>query len=318
MRFLGTLLSTALMITFLGSGIIPGTSQIAQAQDSSQKTHRFRLDDFNRRYILYTPQNANRLIGKRPLVLVIHGGGGKDRSMIKHSKERWNQLADQYGFYVAYPNAVDKIWDFGEGKISEELDERVNDLAYFGKVIDHVSARANIDPNRVFATGISRGGQASYYLACNMPERIRAIMPITMPLPDFMANECVKGPPVGIAIMNGTADPIVPYNGGQIKVFRKTRGLVRSTDATVQLWRARNKCSAQPSSTRFIDEKDDDTSVNITEWSDCRGAPVMLYRVNGGGHTWANGEQYLRERRIGKTTYEVDAADEGWKFFSRF
>lgn len=318
MRFLTSLVSSTLLTAALCSGAIPSTVQKAEAQAATQKTKRFRLQDYNRRYIFYTPRGADQLVGKRPLVVVLHGGGGKDRGMVKLTRERWNELADQHGFYVAYPNALDKMWDFGDGKISNELKRRVDDLAYFKAVIDDVSANGDIDQSRIFATGISRGGQASYYLACNMPERIRAVMPVTMPLPDFMGNDCKKGPPVGIAIMNGTADPLVPYDGGQIKVFRKTRGLVRSTDETVKLWRSRNKCSPRITATQSIDEKDDETSVDIFEWSDCRGAPVKLYRVNGGGHTWASGTQYLRERRIGKTSYEVDAADEGWKFFSQF
>ncbi|RZV37973.1 MAG: hypothetical protein EX271_11290, partial [Acidimicrobiales bacterium] len=193
MRFLTTLASVAFLTAAISSGAIPGTVPQAEAQAATQKTHRFTLEDYKRRYILYTPRGADRLAGDRPLVLVLHGGGGKDRGMVNVTKKRWNQLADQYGFYVAYPNALDGHWDFGEGKVSNGLKRRVDDLAYFDFVINDVSARANIDQSRVFATGISRGGQASYFLACNMPERIRAVMPVTMPLPDFMGNECKKG-----------------------------------------------------------------------------------------------------------------------------
>jgi len=163
--------------------------------------------------------------------------------MMKLDKMRWNELADEYGFYVVYPNAVDKLWDFGEGLTSADLDHRVDDLAYFTRVLDDVSERKNIDLRRVFATGISRGGQSSYYLACNIPERIRAIMPVAMSLPQFMEDDCRSGPPVGIAVMNGTADPQVPYEGGWIKVFSKKRDVVLSTDDTLSRWRRRNLCS---------------------------------------------------------------------------
>jgi len=92
------------------------------------KTHKFELEDYDRRYKLYTPQNARNLDGPRPLILVIHGGGGTDRSMIKLDNGKWQSLADQYGFYIAYPNAVDKLWDLGKGVISEGLENRVDDL----------------------------------------------------------------------------------------------------------------------------------------------------------------------------------------------
>ncbi|MFK7977329.1 MAG: hypothetical protein AB8C02_14430 [Halioglobus sp.] len=63
---------------------------------------------------MYTPANVGQAGGSRPLVLVIHGGGSTDRGMTKLDKGRWQELADLHGFYVVYPNAVDKLWDFGE------------------------------------------------------------------------------------------------------------------------------------------------------------------------------------------------------------
>ena len=289
-----------------------------KAQSGHLRTHRFELENYDRRYKLYSPAGARAFKGPRPLVMVIHGGAGTDRGMIKLDKERWNALADEHGFYVAYPNAVDKIWDFGEGLISDDLDKRVDDLAYFRHVMDDASARKNIDQNRIFATGISRGGQASYYLACNMPERIRAVMPVAMNLPDFMENECVSGPPVAIAVMNGTADPIVPYDGGWIKVFRQKRDVVLSADETLALWRARNGCADRPTATSHIDKPGDKTSVDVSEWNSCFGAPVKLYKVNNGGHTWPSGLQYLKPRIVGQTSNDISAANEGWAFFSQF
>lgn len=282
------------------------------------KTHKFELEDYDRRYKLYTPQNARNLDGPRPLILVIHGGGGTDRSMIKLDNGKWQSLADQYGFYIAYPNAVDKLWDLGKGVISEGLENRVDDLAYFEYVMDDIASKKNIDTNRIFAQGISRGGQASFLLACNRPERIRAIMAVTMSVRHVMEEDCRSGPPIGIAIMNGTNDPLVPYEGGDITVFRKKRGLVLSTDKTIELWRARNGCRDTAPTTSFIDKPGDKTSVNIFEWTDCSGAPVKLYRVNNGGHTWPSGRQYLPVRRVGETSRDIDASEEGWKFFSQF
>lgn len=318
MRVIGRILGLTVVFAMLFAGV-----QLAEAQSSDDpsgklKTFHFKQDDHWRRFKLYTPKNALQFSVPRPLVLVIHGGGGTDRGMIKLDKESWNKLADIHGFYVAYPNAVKKTWDFGEGLTSEALDERIDDLSYFHTVIDKASAKANIDPRRVFATGISRGGQSSYYLACNMPERIRAVMPVAMSLPDFMENECVSGPPVGIAVMNGTADPQVPYDGGWIKVFRKKRDIVLSTEKTIALWRDRNGCQDVPPVGTKVDKPGDKTSVIISEWNGCSGAPVKLYKVRNGGHTWPSGLQYLSTRLVGHTSNDINAADEGWAFFSQF
>ncbi len=312
------LLVLTLTLSFYGCAPAPAISQTRAEVSGKLTTHRFKQGDYQRRYKLYTPVNVKRLREPKPLVLVIHGGGSTDRGMIKLDKGRWNKLADQHGFYVAYPNAVNKLWDFGEGLTSEALEHRVNDLTYFRRVINDISKRNKIDQRRIFATGISRGGQSSYYLACNLPDRIRAIMPVAMSLPVFMENECRSGPPVSIAIVNGTADPQVPYDGGWITVFRKKRDVVLSTDKTIELWLHRNSCSKIPTSNSTIDKPGDKTMVDITEWSDCNGASVKLYKVNNGGHTWPSGVQYLPPRIVGETSKDISTADEGWTYFSQF
>ena len=42
---------------------------------------------------------------------------------------------------------------------------------------------------------------------------------------------------------------------------------------------------------------------------------MVLFSVHGGGHTWPNGEQYLPEGIIGKTTRDLDASEQLWDFF---
>jgi len=307
-----------LFIISLMPGAVVAEGHAVHKSAGKPKTHRFKQDNYRRRYKLYTPSHAAELSGQRPLVLVIHGGGSTDRGMVKLTKQRWNVLADQHGFYVAYPNAIDKLWDFAEGDTSNELDRRVDDLAYFGRVIDDAAKRVPIDPRRVFATGISRGGQSSYFLACNLPERIRAVMPVAMGLPEFMLDECESGPPVGIAIANGTADPQVPYQGGWITVFRDQRDRVLSTDDTVAFWRDRNGCNEASPVVASVDQPEDNTSVSISSWTDCKGAPVKLYRIENGGHTWPSGLRYLGVKLVGEVSKDIDAADEGWAFFSQF
>lgn len=289
----------------------------AEAQFTRLRERTLVHDGVPREYLLYTPRLARRLPGKRPLVLVLHGGGGSHRGTVRNTRRRFHQLADEHGFYVVYPNAVDGTWDFGEGQVSEALERRVDDLGFLTRLLDRLLADLPIDPGRVFATGISRGGQASYFLACKIGDRIRAIAAVTMPLPAFLEEDCRRGPPVGVAILNGTEDPLVPYDGGQITVLRKNRGRVLSTDATVELFRSRNGCSSE-SESRTIDGADDGTRVTRTAWTGCAGAAVVLYRIEGGGHTWPSGGQYLPERLVGRVSRDIDGAVEAWQFFAGF
>ncbi len=291
---------------------------VAQRQTPGLKEHTFVQNGIERQYLLYTPFGVNRLEGPRPLVLVLHGGGGTHTGMVGFTRRRFNRLADQHGFYVVFPNAVDKMWDFDKGEISAGFAQRIDDRAYFQKLLDDLEAQLPIDSGRIFATGISRGGQACYYLAAQFPEKIRAIAPVTMPLPKYMVEDCRRGPPIGLALFNGTQDPLVPYQGGWIEIRGKKRDQVISTDETIKIWLGRNGCpDAEAGATSTIDEPGDQTSVTRTEW-DCPAAPVVLYRIQNGGHTWPGGNQYLPKKIVGEVCRDIDGADEIWEFFSAF
>ena len=280
----------------------------------------FRLDGLERSYLLYVPPSlADSRQDARPLVLMIHGGGGNARQTPRFTNRRWIALADEFGFYVAYPNAYDRFWDFGEGRTSGRLDPRVDDRAYFRILLNELTDTLPIDRDRVFSTGISRGGQASFFLACSFPGRIRAIAPIAMSLPDFMEDDCRReAPTVGLAVINGTEDPLVPYDGGWITIGNDRRDIVLSTDDTIALWRGRNGCATAADTVRTIDVADDGMRVIRSDWESCTGAPVVLYRIEGGGHTFPSGRRSLLEIVVGPVNQDINGADEAWAFFSRF
>ena len=279
--------------------------------------HTIDVDGQQRHYLLHTPSKVNTE-RELALVVVLHGGGGTARGIYRETGKRFAQLADRHGFFVVYPNAVRRMWDFGAGKVSAGLRVRTDDRRFFEALLEHLTTSLPIDPRRVFATGISRGGQASYFLACQFPERIRAIAPVTMPMPEFMVQDCRATGEIGLALINGTADPLVPYAGGDIRVRGRSRGRVLSTAATVKQWRQRNGCQSRPSARRRIDTADDGTYVERSDWTECRGAPVRRYRIVGGGHTWPSGRQYLSKRAIGPVSRDIDGATEVWDFFSTF
>ncbi|MGE0493912.1 MAG: PHB depolymerase family esterase [Vulcanimicrobiota bacterium] len=272
-----------------------------------------------RRYLLYTPKQTAALEGARPLVFVIHGGSGTARQMVRMTGHRFNQLADQHGFYVVYPEAGgEKLWNFGEGEISASIENPNDDLAYFKTVLEQVQSVAPIDSRRIFATGISRGGQACYFLVGKLPGVFRAVAPVTMPLPGYLEDDCTDGPPVGLAVFNGTGDPLVPYQGGMIRILGRDRDAVLSTEKTLAIFRRRNGCSQSPDSVRAIDAPGDNTSVTRTSWPSSKGAPVVLYEIKNGGHTWPSGPQYLPVSMVGEVSRDLNAADEIWIFFSSF
>lgn len=252
--------------------------------------------------------------GPRPLVLVLHGGGGSADLMARYTDNAWGKLGKEAGWVVVYPSAWDGIWDTGGGRVSERRGTRIDDLGFLAAVIDDAEARFNTDPERIFVTGMSRGGHASFLLACKLPGRIRAIASVAMPLPEHLRDDCETGPPVGLMQINGTEDAIVPYDGGVITIRGQNRDRVLSTDETARLWRTRNGCG-EAHSTTSLDKKWDRTSIERRDWEECAGAPVVTIRVEGGGHTWPGaGHRPV----LGRTSREIDAARVAYEFFSRF
>ncbi|MGH8596416.1 MAG: alpha/beta hydrolase family esterase, partial [Gammaproteobacteria bacterium] len=134
-----------------------------------------RVNGLERDYLLYTPHNAGSSSDLRPLVFVLHGGGGTARQIASHVGDHFMALADREGFYLVFPDAIGKWWDFGMGKVAESRPRWADDHAFFESLIDTLATQLPIDRRRIFATGISRGGQASYFMACALPGRIRAI-----------------------------------------------------------------------------------------------------------------------------------------------
>lgn len=277
------------------------------------------VNGVERNYLLYAPQNAGSEDDRRPLVILLHGGGGSAGQIASHVGGGFAARAEREGFYLIVPDAMDRMWDFGAaGLVSQTLPGRADDRAFFEALLDTLPAQLPIDQRRIFATGISRGGQASYFIACSFPGRIRAIAPIAMPLPLFLGDICAHSLPVGVAIINGTRDPLVPYNGGWITIGRSRRDQVLSTNDTIALWRRRNACDGRPPEIERIDRVDDGMHVEKSTWSGCGDAPVVLYRVVGGGHTWPTSDANLPERLVGKINRDIDATREIWAFFSQF
>ena len=121
-------------------------------------------------------------------------------------------------------------------------------------------------------------------------------------------------------MINGTADPLVPWEGGYVHAFRKKLGKIISVPQTIEFWVARNGCSASPQISRLPDtDPEDGTSVQKSAYGQCTdGADVILYEIKGGGHTWPGGYQYFPEFLIGKTNRDLDASQAIWDFFNGY
>jgi polyhydroxybutyrate depolymerase len=162
--------------------------------------------------------------------------------------------------------------------------EGVDDIAFIAALLDALARRHPIDAKRVFATGISNGGIFSHYLAANLADRIAAIAPVAGGFADPFYRRFAPSQPVSVFIVQGTADPLMPFDGGAV-AFR--RGQIIRTDETVRLWRQQDHTRAVPV-TGDLPDTDAKDSCRV-HWSSWRGGrldtEVLLYVEEGAGHT---------------------------------
>jgi polyhydroxybutyrate depolymerase len=273
---------------------------------------------YTRDFILHIPEDHEKLTNI-PLLIVLHGGGGTAKGMIGLTKGRFNELSDQHGFLVVYAQGLKKSWNDGRtDPISFAHKNDIDDIGFISGIIQKVISDYKADPGQVLVTGISNGGFMSIRISRELADQVKAVVPVCAAIPVTTKSAHLNAPPVNILIINGTADPLVPYNGGEVTVLSRTRGTVISTDETVGIFVKRNACSAVPMIKELEDiDPQDNTRVIREEYvSTETGKKVVLLEIKGGGHTWPGGWQYLNEKWVGKTCMDINACDEIWSFFN--
>jgi len=255
-----------------------------------------------------------------PLVIALHGGGGRGINMDRGTGGQITREADRRGWIAVFPEGVSRGWNDGRPLKTRRDRERatVNDTAYIADLLAELQKDYSIDAKRIFATGISNGGFMSIRLAIDLSDKFAAIAAVTASL-GKQDEQSVPKAPISVMFINGTEDPLVPYNGGQVVAFGQTRGEILATSAAIRWWAARNGCTDQPVSQDLPDsEPGDGTYVQMETFSGGeQGSEVVLVRINGGGHTWPGGVQYLPERRIGKVCRDIDGTELIFDFFAR-
>jgi polyhydroxybutyrate depolymerase len=271
------------------------------------------VDGRERTYLLHLPDAP--LDQKLPLVIALHGGGGQGKGM--DALTHFNQVADRTPFIVVYPDGIDKNW--ADGREATKPDKNgVDDVAFLSALIDKLVKEQNVDPARVYITGISNGGFMAARLGCDLADKVAAIAVVAATLPERYEPDCKPSRPISVLQINGTDDPLVPYNGGAVGILGG-RGQAVSAEDAVQFWAKADGCDDKPTVTRLRNTVLlDGTNTQMTQYTGCQDdSEVMFYKVNNGGHTWPGGLQYLGERVIGRTSRDFDATEVIWDFFSR-
>jgi polyhydroxybutyrate depolymerase len=199
---------------------------------------------------------------------------------------------------------------------SEAHRRKIDDVGFIAALLDSLTVSQSIDPRRVFSTGISNGGIFSNYLASRLSARIAAIAPVAGLMPDVLSTAFAPTDPVSVFELQGTKDPLVPFEGGG--VARGNRGYVLGALESARKWAEHDGSSRAPTTGTLPDtDPRDGCRVSWQRWSGGRAnSEVLLYTLEGGGHTWPGGRAVLPKAIIGNTCRDINATTAIWEFFA--
>jgi polyhydroxybutyrate depolymerase len=301
---LKAILVVAVLLTLVACGA-PAPLQDRQGVGAGDMVRSLKYGNRSRSYLIHIPPGYDP---KRatPVVLVFHGGLGNARNIQKVTKI--DVVADEKIFIVVYPNGTgrfsDRLLTWNGGRCcGYAAEQKVDDVGFMRALLDDLETLVNVDPQRIYATGISNGAIMAYRLACELSDRIAAIGAVAG---TQNIDVCAPDRPVPVLHIHGDRDAHVPYHGG---VGVGLSGVsFTSVGETIAFWVRQNGCAPEPEVTQT-------GNIRQSIYSQCnQDATVQLIIVVGGGHAWPGGEPAWKGGDV--PTQEINASEVLWAFFA--
>ena len=263
-------------------------------------------------YLLHVPPGYDP---SQPIPLVVSLHGFASRPEGQRDLSQWNEIADRETFAVAYPLGTHRPlrWNSFPGSSTGGVD----DVQFMRDMITDVEQIVTADSRRIYVNGMSNGGAMTHRLACDLADRVAAFGDVAGPAID-PPDACNPTRPVPIIAFYGTADPLVPYEGGRtpgVSLIRRVAQLTGGSIPELTMmpaekwiagWAERDGCNLIPEPIQTHGD------VRGIRYTGCRdNAEVVFYTIEGGGHTWPGGGPIP----IGKTSQDIDASETMWEFF---
>lgn len=259
-------------------------------------------------YEIHVFSNYNNSI-PTPVVLVFHGGGGYPGAVRYQSG--MDRVSDRHGFIVVYPAGTglfkDRLLTWNALTSSGyAMKHNIDDVGFTRALLDDLGRYFNLDPKRVYATGISNGAAMTYRLARELSNRVATIAPISGQLPPARS---AGSRPVSIIHFHGLADRFAPFGGGQGSASKTNW---ESVPNVIRSWVSAYGLPPNPTTT-FTKG-----SATLSIYGPGKnGAEIRLWLIKEGGHTWPGGYKTAPEERynLGALTKDINASELMWEFF---
>ena len=259
-----------------------------------------------------------------PLVILLHGGYGSMRQVLdKEGTGEWVDIAAEEGFLLIAPNGTNAVSGDRFGDSQHWNDQRApfatrdsdaDDVSFILALIDWALANHQIDAGKIYVTGPSNGGMMTYRMLAEAPEKFSAGAAFIANLPTDNPLITTLSQSVRVMIMVGTADPLMPFAGGD--VGDGGRGTVRSSYATRDWWIDQN--NADPTATQtMLDDVDPSDGCLLTQHDHpalTGGSAVRFTIMTGGGHAIPSTDPTATSN-FGPQCRDADGARIAWGFF---
>lgn len=226
-----------------------------------------------RNYIVHVP--TGKPVANRPLILVYHGAN--DTAAHTIALTDFEQVANRVGDIVVFMQGYQDTWNELAGN-TPAAQAHIDDVGFTGAVLNALKPLTAYDTTRVALTGLSNGALMVETLGCRLAGRIRLIVPVEGQLDSNVSPSCAPSRPIDVYEIHGTADPTIPYDGGD---FNGVGGVVSvlSAPASAARWADLDGCSHPTISTS--------SGISLTRYTPCRaGVTVTLRTIKGGVHVW--------------------------------
>lgn len=278
-----------------------------------------------RRYMVHVPPTYNARAAY-PVVLALHGSGMGMDSM--RGLTLMDLTADRNNFIVVYPEGANGGWNAGgmKSKSSE------NDVAFIADLLRHLQTKYRVDKQAVYACGISNGGQMAERLACDLSDQIAAIGVVAITGLESICKSCSSRRTMPAMFFIGTDDPLCPRENGEAKQLGSlgaSLGIgdiaitpqmakfadIMTAEEVAEFWANHNGAGTAPRQERLPDKDTRDGCTVTREQYGGGDREVVVYTINGGGHSWPGGLGFVIEGKLGRTCMDVKASDLLWDFF---
>ena len=290
--------------------LLAGALGLAPERAAHAADARAIIDVAGQKRALRLVEHARLKRAPRSAIIVFHAGQGSVARLRRSLG--LDDFAASTGAALIYPIAVAGKWDIG--KFGEAP---TNDILFVRAIVQKMIADGVADRLRIFVAGVSSGGMLAMRLACENADLFAGAAAVIANMPTDVAAGCKPSKPLPFLLINGTADPQMPFEGGKANLLDYKSEVV-SAEATLAPFATAAACNGQRTRADLPDRDPRDGSRAVMErLSGCK-ATVELLRIDGGGHTIPGRRMpSSRGAAVGAQNNDIDSARVMFDFFKR-